>query len=72
MGAGAAFYSYYNGIALSAGARLPLGMSFWLWSWFQIYLNATPTAGLGIGWERPVRVWIHLDSPIDLGLRLWF
>ncbi len=72
LGVGASIYGYSNGTGLSAGARLPLGMSFWLWRWFQIYLNITPIVGLGIGLGKPLRPWIHLDAPIDLGVRFWF
>ena len=72
LGAGGTFYGYRKGIGMSAGLRVPLGMSFWLWEWFQIYLNVTPIAGLGIGLGNPPRLWFHIDGPIDLGVRFWF
>ncbi|MEM9424959.1 MAG: hypothetical protein AAF975_09270 [Spirochaetota bacterium] len=72
LGFGATLYSYHNGIGLSAGLRLPLGMSFWLWNWFEISLNVTPIVGLGLGVSDPIKFWLHLDAPLDLGVRFWF
>ncbi|WGK69046.1 hypothetical protein P0082_11270 [Candidatus Haliotispira prima] len=74
LGLGASLYSLGEGkgIGLSAGLRLPLGMSFRPWNWLQIYLNLTPIVGAGLHLEDSVRLRIHLDGLLDLGVRFWF
>lgn len=72
LGGAASLYSYAGDLGLSTGVRLPLGMSFWIIDWFEVYLDLTPIVGVGFLIGPTPRVWLHLDAPISLGLRFWF
>ncbi len=77
LGTTTSIFSYDDGslIGLSMGLRLPLGMSFWIGKKtkvVEIFLQALPTLGFGLGFDKPIKSWLHLDTPAELGVRFWF
>ena len=77
LGASTSLFSYNDGylIGLSLGLRLPIGISFWIGKKakvVEIFLQAVPTIGFGIGFDNPAKGWFHVGSPLELGVRFWF
>jgi hypothetical protein len=56
------------GMALTLGARLPVGLSWQPLNYLEVFLDVAPSLGL---WVVPVR-FPNWDVNIDLGARFWF
>jgi hypothetical protein len=68
---GLGFYGqlgYANDLSFALGARLPIGLSWHVVDFLEIFLNISPSLGLGIipDFHFPVG-----GVPLEIGIRVW-
>jgi hypothetical protein len=61
-----------NNLALDAGVRLPIGLSWQPIRLLEVFLDVAPSIGLGVSFGNPARLSLGGGFVGEFGIRLWF
>lgn len=65
-------YNRWNGHWLGLGVEVPIGLSWLPLDFLEVYLQAVPHLGFGIGGEGGFGLWAGDFIGVSLGVRFWF